>query len=104
MRTDCEVILPLGALAGRSSMKHSASRGRQLKRLACLSTAAVLIGLLSAPSSGVAQAPVLDPGTPPGVDEIVSSPNLKQVAYLPKTGPFANSTNSDLVFQGKYAY
>jgi hypothetical protein len=85
-------------------MKHSASRGRQLKRLACLSTAAVLIGLLAAPSSGVAQAPVLDPGTPPGVDEIASSPNLKQVAYLPKTGPFAASTNSDLVFQGKYAY
>jgi hypothetical protein len=85
-------------------MKHSASRGRQLKRLACLSTAAVLIGLLTAPSSGVAQAPALDPGTPPGVDEIASTPNLKQVAYLPKTGPFANSTNSDWAFQGDYAY
>jgi len=85
-------------------MKHSASRGRQLKRLACLSTAAVLIGLLTAPSSGVARGPVLDPGTPPGVDEIASTPNLKQVAYLPKTGPFANSTNSDWAFQGDYAF
>ncbi|RSM65049.1 hypothetical protein DMB66_17995 [Actinoplanes sp. ATCC 53533] len=85
-------------------MKHSASRGRQLKRLACLSTAAVLIGLLTAPSSGAAQAPVLDPGTPPGVDEIVSTPNLKQVAYLPKTGPFATTPNTDWAFQGDYAY
>jgi hypothetical protein len=85
-------------------MKHSASRGRQLKRLACLSAGAVLIGLLASPSSGAARGPVLDPGTPPGVDEVASTPNLNQVAYLPKTGPFANSTNSDLVFQGKYAY
>ncbi|MGW4943021.1 LVIVD repeat-containing protein [Actinoplanes sp. NPDC004185] len=85
-------------------MKHSASRGRQLKRLACVSTAAVLIGLLSAPSSGAAQAPALDPGTPPGVDEVASTPNLNQVANLPKTGPFATSTNSDLAFQDDYAY
>ena len=85
-------------------MKHSASRGRQLKRMACLSAAAVLIGLLASPSSGAAQGPVLDPGTPPGVDEVASTPNLNQVAYLPKTGPFANSTNSDWAFQGKYAY
>jgi hypothetical protein len=85
-------------------MKHSASRGRQLKRLACVSTAAVLIGLLSAPSSGAAQAPALDPGTPPGVDEVASTPNLNQVANLPKTGPFSTSTNSDLAFQDDYAY
>ncbi len=85
-------------------MKHSASQGRQLKRLACLSAATVLVGLLAAPSSGAAQAPALDPGTPPGVDEVASTPNLNQVANLPKTGPFANSTNSDLAFQGKYAY
>ncbi|WP_433724469.1 LVIVD repeat-containing protein [Actinoplanes sp. CA-051413] len=85
-------------------MKHSASRGRQLKRLACVSAAAVLFGLLSAPSSGAAQAPALDPGTPPGVDEVASTPNLNQVANLPKTGPFATSTNSDLAFQDDYAY
>ncbi|GID96672.1 LVIVD repeat-containing protein [Amorphoplanes digitatis] len=84
-------------------MKHSAPRGRQLKRLACLSVATVLLGLLTAPSSGMAQAPA-DPGTPPGVDEIASTPNLKQVAYLPKTGPFASSFNTDWAFKGKYAY
>ncbi|MET0424321.1 MAG: hypothetical protein ABW046_10615 [Actinoplanes sp.] len=51
----------------------------------------------------MAQGPT-DPGTIPGVDEIVSTPNLKQVAYLPKTGPFATSTNSDWAFQGHYAF
>src|SRR5690349_8200428 len=104
MRTDRDNLLPLGApAAGRSFMKHSASRGRQLKRLACLSAATVLIGLLTAPSSGAAQAPA-DPGTPPGVDEVASTPNINQVAYLPKTGPFAASTNTDWAFQGRYAY
>jgi hypothetical protein len=60
---------------------------------------ATLLGaaLLSAPASGATPAI-------PGVDEIVSSPNLTQVAHLDKTGPFANSTNSDWAFQGRYAY
>ncbi|WP_433384998.1 LVIVD repeat-containing protein [Actinoplanes sp. CA-142083] len=40
----------------------------------------------------------------PGVDEIVSSPNLTQIAHLDKTGPFATSTNSDWAFQGHYAF
>ncbi|MEU7993715.1 hypothetical protein AB0B83_00035 [Micromonospora sp. NPDC049060] len=39
----------------------------------------------------------------PGVDEIVSSPNLRQVANLPKQAPL-NATNSDLAFQGRYAF
>ncbi|MFI5935916.1 LVIVD repeat-containing protein [Actinoplanes sp. NPDC051494] len=85
-------------------MKHSAPRGRQLKRLAVLSAAAVVIGLLTAPTSGSAQAPAAAQDTPPGVDEIASTPNLKQVAYLPKTGPFATSVNSDWAFKGKYAF
>jgi hypothetical protein len=85
-------------------MKHSAPQGRQLKRLAYVTTATVLLGLLAAPSSGVAQAP--DPATPPGVDEIASSANLKQVANLPKQAPFDTITsyNTDWAFQGKYAY
>jgi hypothetical protein len=87
-------------------MKHSAPRGRQLKRLACLSTITVVLALLAAPSSGVAQGPVADPATPPAVDEIASSRNITQVANLPKQGPFAdvNALNSDWAFQGKYAY
>jgi len=39
----------------------------------------------------------------PGVDEIVSSPNLRQVANLPKQAPL-DATNSDLAFQGRYAF
>ena len=41
-----------------------------------------------------------------GVDEIASSPNMRLVANVPKTGPFAptGAFNSDLAFQGKYAY
>ena len=86
-------------------MKHSAPRGRQLKRLACLSTATLLLSLLVAPSVGVAQAPA-SAATPPGVDEIASSANLKQVANLPKQAPFntESSFNTDWAFQGKYAF
>ncbi|MFI5497023.1 LVIVD repeat-containing protein [Actinoplanes sp. NPDC051859] len=84
-------------------MKHSALRGRQLGRLAFVGTAVIVAGLLVAPTSGMARPPA-DPGTPPGVDEVASTPNISQVAYLPKTGPFANSTNSDWAFQGDYAF
>jgi hypothetical protein len=86
-------------------MTHSAPRGRLLRRLACLSTATVVLSLLVAPSSSIAQAPA-SANVPPGVDEIASSDNLKQVAYLPKTAPFNTETsyNTDWAFQGKYAY
>ncbi|MBO3739724.1 hypothetical protein [Actinoplanes flavus] len=80
-------------------MKHPASRGR-FKRLACIGAAAVL-------STLVVAAPVqADPAGIPAVDQIVSSPNIKQIANEPKVGPFAaeSALNSDLAFQGKYAY
>jgi len=80
-------------------MKGIASRGR----LAAISAIAIAAALFSVPTSGAAHTPT-DPGVIPGVDEIASSPNLKQVAYLPKTGPFAASTNSDWAFQGHYAF
>jgi LVIVD repeat-containing protein len=83
-------------------MKHAAPQGRRLKRLAVVGAVAIAAALLTAPASA-AQTPTA-PGTPPGVDEIASSPNLKQVAYLPKTGPFATSTNSDWAFSGHYAF
>ncbi|WP_373873840.1 LVIVD repeat-containing protein [Virgisporangium ochraceum] len=40
----------------------------------------------------------------PGVDEIRSSPNLKLIANKPKAGSSATGTNSDIAFQGKYAF
>lgn len=80
-------------------MRHPAPRGR-FKRLASIGAAAVLTSfLVTAPAQA-------DPATIPGVDEIVSSPNIKLIANEPKTGPFApeNALNSDLAFQGKYAF
>ncbi|MCY0936371.1 LVIVD repeat-containing protein [Streptomyces sp. H34-S4] len=44
----------------------------------------------------------LAPGEIPGQDEIVHSRNIKPLANIPSTDP--NGINSDLAFQGKYAY
>ena len=80
-------------------MRHSAPQGR-FKRLAAIGAAAVLSTfMISAPAQA-------DPADIPGVDEIRSSPNINLIANEPKTGPFApeNALNSDLAFQGKYAY
>ncbi|GFM95703.1 hypothetical protein Sfulv_05140 [Streptomyces fulvorobeus] len=41
-------------------------------------------------------------GEIPGVDEIVHSPNIKHLANVPKDA--LQGTNSDLAFQGKYAF
>jgi hypothetical protein len=87
-------------------MMHSASRGRRLTRLVGLGAIAGLLGMgVAAPSSGAPRAGA-DPAAPPGVDEIVSSPNLRQVAHLPKRAPFdtPGSFNTDWAFQGRYAY
>jgi hypothetical protein len=40
----------------------------------------------------------------PGPDEIVSSPNMKQVAHLPPTAPLVGGTGTDIAFQGRYAF
>ena len=69
---------------------------------AALVVAAVAFGGVVAPTPGGATPPATN--EIPGVDEIVSSPNLRQVANLPKEGAFAAGTNSDLAFQGRYVY
>jgi hypothetical protein len=86
-------------------MKHSAPRGRQLKRLAGLSVVTIVLGLAVVPSSGVAQR-AADPATPPAVDQIASSRNIRQIANLPKQAPFdtTSALNTDWAFQGRYAY
>jgi hypothetical protein len=42
----------------------------------------------------------------PGKDEIAKSPNMHQLANIPKQGPLAGTTNygSDWAFKGKYAF
>ncbi|MEU4560276.1 hypothetical protein AB0F72_18015 [Actinoplanes sp. NPDC023936] len=80
-------------------MKHPAPQGR-FKRLFSIGSAAVLLSFLVAAPAQAAAADI------PGVDEIRSSSNLKQIANIPKVAPFAaeNALGSDWAFQGKYAY
>jgi len=47
-----------------------------------------------------------DVTSPPGVDEISSSRNLRQIANVPKQGPFNTEAalGTDIAFQGRYAF
>lgn len=76
---------------------------RRRTRAVVFVAVAVLLVSVGAAAPSSAEAPQPAAGIP-GVDEIVSSPNLRQVAHLPKGGAFAESANSDLAFQGKYAF
>jgi hypothetical protein len=40
----------------------------------------------------------------PGYDEIVSSPNMRQVVNIPPTAPLADGVGTDIAFQGRYAF
>ncbi|GAA0806734.1 LVIVD repeat-containing protein [Spirilliplanes yamanashiensis] len=85
---------------------HTAPRGRRLRLLAGAGAAAtLLLSLLVAPGGPAAAAdrgPA--PSTPPAVDEISSSRNLRQIAHLPKQAPFTDTPGTDWAFQGGYAY
>ncbi|GLV99505.1 LVIVD repeat-containing protein [Streptomyces lavendulae] len=59
-------------------------------------------GAGSRQSAGPAQERELAPGEIPGKDEIVHSRNIKPLANIPSANP--NTNNSDLAFQGNYAY
>ncbi|MEH0936440.1 LVIVD repeat-containing protein [Micromonospora psammae] len=89
-------------------------RGRQLK-IVSLAAAGLLLGsVATAPPGHAAQTPVAQTpaaqspaAAPPlGVDEISSSPNLRQIANLPKQAPFdtAAAFGTDIAFQGRYAF
>ncbi|MFC7533634.1 LVIVD repeat-containing protein [Actinoplanes sp. GCM10030250] len=82
-------------------MNRTAPRGR-LKRFVYLGAAVLMTSVVVAPASA-AQA---EAAPIPGVDEIVSSSNIKQIANDPKPDVFAAQTsyNSDLAFQGRYAF
>ncbi|MGN9813506.1 LVIVD repeat-containing protein [Micromonospora sp. BQ11] len=82
-------------------------RSRRLTTVSLAAIGLLLVTAVAAPPGSAAEAtpsaPVGAANTIPGVDEIVSSPNLKQVANLPKVAPL-DATNSDLAFQGRYAF
>ncbi|HEU5157540.1 MAG TPA: hypothetical protein VFU43_11130 [Streptosporangiaceae bacterium] len=66
--------------------------------MASLSAVVIAIATMFALPGAAAQAP--------GVDEIASSANMRQLANLPKQAPFDTEAaiGSDLAFQGKYAF
>ncbi|MFG1673512.1 LVIVD repeat-containing protein [Micromonospora sp. NPDC049282] len=72
----------------------------------------LLAGVIAAPPSSAQEiprtqaAPAAADNAVPGVDEISSSPNLRQVANLPKQGPFdaTSALGTDIAFQGRYAF
>jgi hypothetical protein len=81
---------------------------RQLRIVGLAASALLLLGVATAPPSSAAE-PATAPAAVnaiPGVDEISSSPNLRQIANVPKQGPFniEGAFNSDLAFSGNYAF
>ncbi|SBT66398.1 LVIVD repeat-containing protein [Micromonospora sediminicola] len=80
-------------------------------RIVGLAAAGLLLaGVIAAPPSSAQEVPRAAPATVdsavPGVDEISSSPNLRQVANLPKQAPFdtTSALGTDIAFQGRYAF
>ncbi|MEV0429045.1 hypothetical protein [Micromonospora sp. NPDC050495] len=81
-------------------------------RIVSLAAAALLVaGVAAAPPSSAqetsrlsAEPTTVDAGL--GVDEISSSPNLRQIASLPKQAPFDTESayGTDMAFQGRYAF
>lgn len=77
---------------------HSGSR--RLRVVGAAALLIVLTGVVAPPASHA------DTGDVPGVDEIVSSRNLRQIANVPKQGPFEgpSAIGTDLAFQDHYVF
>ncbi|KWV31918.1 LVIVD repeat-containing protein [Micromonospora rifamycinica] len=85
-------------------------RRRQLRAVGLIAAGLLVAGVATSPAGNAAPAtttqgvPAAAPGL--GVDEISSSPNLRQVANLPKQAPFdtTGAFGTDMAFQGRYAF
>ena len=64
----------------------------------------VAVGAATLGAAMVAGVPSVAAADFPGADEIVSSPNMKQVAHLAPTAPLADGVGTDIAFQGRYAF
>ncbi|GAA4449348.1 hypothetical protein GCM10023170_033560 [Phytohabitans houttuyneae] len=84
------------------SMFRSAPQG--LRRLSAVAAAAFALTLAVAASASPTSAQSPSTNEIPGVDEIVSSNNIRLVTNVPLSGPLATGINSDIAFQGKYAF
>ncbi|MBQ0896731.1 hypothetical protein KBX37_27180 [Micromonospora sp. U56] len=99
-------------------IRFSLPRRRQLTIVSLAAAGLLVASVATAPAGNAAVTPdaeaVATATTAPaatatptlGVDEISSSPNLRQIANLPKQAPFNTSAafNSDMAFQGRYAF
>jgi hypothetical protein len=83
-------------------MSRSAPQG--LRRLSAVAAAAFALTLAVAASASPTSAHSPTTNEIPGVDEIVSSENIRLVKNVPLSGPLAGGINSDIAFQGKYAF
>ncbi|MFI9639732.1 LVIVD repeat-containing protein [Micromonospora sp. NPDC051925] len=85
-------------------------RRRQLKIVSVVAAGLLVASVATSPAGNAAPATAAEggTGTAPGldVDEISSSPNLRQVANLPKQAPFDTTSafGTDMAFQGRYAF
>ncbi|QLQ36128.1 hypothetical protein H1D33_22725 [Micromonospora robiginosa] len=87
-------------------------RMSRVRTVSLAATGLLLAGVIAAPPSSAQEIPRAQAGPAtvdsavPGVDEISSSPNLRQVANLPKQAPFDTTTalGTDMAFQGRYAF
>ncbi|AEB44876.1 LVIVD repeat-containing protein [Micromonospora maris AB-18-032] len=81
-------------------MSQPTARGKRRAILGLAATGALLLSTVAAAPASAAANVI------PGVDEIVSSANLTQIANVPKFGGFAaeSSYNSDLAFQGDHVF
>ncbi|SCL35457.1 LVIVD repeat-containing protein [Micromonospora nigra] len=88
-------------------------RGRQLRFVSLAATGILLATVAAAPpghartvTEAAEPAAAAAVEAPLGVDEISSSPNLRQIANLPKQAPFDTTAalGTDIAFQGRYAY
>ncbi|MEV6798072.1 hypothetical protein AB0M91_06965 [Micromonospora rifamycinica] len=85
-------------------------RRRQLRTVSLVAAGLLVASVAASPAGNAAPAtttegvPAAAPGL--GVDEISSSPNLRQVANLPKQAPFdtTSALGTDMAFQGRYAF
>jgi hypothetical protein len=93
-------------------IRFRTSRTRRLRIVSLAAAGLLVAGVATAPASSAQETPRLsvEPATVTGaglgVDEISSSPNLRQIANLPKQAPFDTRAafGSDLAFQGRYAF
>jgi hypothetical protein len=87
----------MGMISLRPSIRRQSSRWT-----VALATGTLVAGTLAATASA-GQAAVSEP-LPPG--QSAGTPNIRHLANLPKPAPFAAETsfNSDLAFQGNFAY